>query len=957
MLQALKRIEIGALIIIACGLALAPAFGYAIAAGLGIVDLRQLSASSHLAVLLCAHVLLVAALTVYFRRFFTPMFAWLDADARTRAASAHPGMHLAGFSNRYWSAFVLGALLLPTLQLWLGGIPAATNPGSNFIKIITVLSVCAVLVGMPGYLLTLNMLGRLSRYLGAAHVQVSIRTRMLIIGALVPLLASAVLLGFYAWRTDYLARDVLAVWGALGLFTVTLAGIMVYGLNRSLRPIARIAEGGGASTHGDLAQQLRPQSGDEIGYLLHTLSRLFSRLGEQQEHVQAVIEHAAEGIIVTNSDGEIELFNPAAETLFGYGTAEINGRHLRWLLPDVASRLGDPALLAGEHEALGMRRDGSTRDLALRLSRMHSGEKLFYTCLVADISERKAAQQQLRDAEARYRNLVETAHDLVWSVDREGRWTYLNAAARNIYGYDPEAMLGYPLQEFQAPESAERDAQAFDRVLEGEDLVHYETVHVHRDGTRHHLSFNAKPIADETGTVAYVTGTARDITKQKAFEQELTYQAQHDTLTGLYNRKYFYEELNRVLARVARSGADCALFYLDLDQFKYVNDTLGHAAGDRLLLECTALLKQHTREGDLLARFGGDEFTVLLYNVTGPQALTVAEHLRALFEKFRFFENDKYFNITCSVGVALINSVSESPDTVLSHADLACNVAKSQGRNCVHLYSAQDHDQSGMAEDMGWAIRVREACEQDRFELVYQPIVAIADGTTRDYEVLLRMRLDNGEHILPGGFIPAAERFGLMQNVDRWAIENAIAHLSDLHAAGEDTRFAINLSGRALEDRGLLDMINALLRDTRLPPERVTFEITETAAIAKLSAAVDFISRLKDLGCEFALDDFGSGFCSFAYLKHLPVDKLKIDGSFVQGLDSGRVDQAMVQSMNQVAHALGKQTIAESVENANTLALLRDFGIDYAQGNFLGAPARELAAGGTATASGRKVLN
>ncbi|HDO34485.1 MAG TPA: EAL domain-containing protein, partial [Chromatiales bacterium] len=448
--------------------------------------------------------------------------------------------------------------------------------------------------------------------------------------------------------------------------------------------------------------------------------------------------------------------------------------------------------------------------------------------------------------------------------------------------------------------------------------------------------------------VTRITGTARDITEQKAFERRLTYQAEHDSLTGLSNRYAFQQELDRLVARVTRSGAVCAVFYIDLDQFKYINDTLGHAAGDRLLVEISTLVSSRVREGDLFARFGGDEFTLLLDNVDEERAIRAAENVRALVGEYRFLEGGNSFNVTCSVGVAMVNEQVQSADEVLSHADIACNIAKAQGRNRVNLYNPADRDKAGMAEDMGWAARVREMLEQDRFQLVFQPIVAIADGRVHDYEVLMRMPCDDGQVILPGGFMPAAERFGLIHRLDRWMVRQAIQRLAQLRASGTPVCFSVNLSGRAFEDDGLLPLIRRMLEQTQLDPAWLTFEITETAAIANLAAAVRFIRALKEIGCRFALDDFGAGFCSFTYLKHLPVDKLKIDGSFVQGLAGAPVDQAMVRSLNQVAHALGKVTIAEYVEDARTLRLLQEYGVDYAQGFYLGRPEAEIVRQATA---------
>ena len=746
---------------------------------------------------------------------------------------------------------------------------------------------------------------------------------------------------YYWWRTQFVTNEIIIAWVLLGLSAFAISILAIRSLSQSLRPVEDVLSGKyGASSYADMATRLKPQSNDEIGSLIQMLGKLFRRLGDQESYVNAIIDNTAEGIIVVNEQCNIETFNPAAEKLFGYSCHEIHNKPINWLMPMITEQ--NIRELCGEHEVSGKRRNGERFEVSLRISRMDIDNGLFYTCLVGDISERKAAEFKLKEAEARYRDLVETAHDLVWSMDREGRWTYLNDAAKRIYGYEPREMLQQNFINFQASESYERDMAAFAQVLDGKELLQYETIHIDKEGNHRHISFNAKPLFDDTGVVARITGIARDITEQKIFERELTYQAQHESLTGLYNRNYFQQELQRLISRVARSGAECALLYIDLDQFKYVNDSLGHAAGDRLLLECTTMLKTHIREGDLLARFGGDEFTILLYNVDKVAAERVAENLRHLFESYRFMDSGKTFNVTSSIGITLINSSTKSVDDALSQADLACNISKTQGRNCVHMHNPHDFEKSGMAEDIGWATRVRDAIDKDRFKLAYQPIMSVASGQVMDYEVLLRMVTENGDQIMPGGFMPAAERFGLVNQVDRWTVRQAIQQLAQLHDEGMFVRFSINLSGHAFDDNKLLPMINSLLLDTRLEPSALTFEITETAAIADMQSAMRFINQLKEIGCQFALDDFGSGFCSFTYLKHLPVDKLKIDGAFVQGLPNTNVDQAMVQSMNQIAHALGKQTIAEFVENQATLDILKKFGVDYAQGNYLGKPAIDL---------------
>ena len=940
--QTLSSIQSRLSLIAASSIALSSIIAYGVAILFGMVDIHALFQTADMFFLLAAYLSLVGGVAWYFTRFTQPFLDWHAENPDGLSLPEALSLRLQGFSTRYWSCFLLAVLVLSTVQYGQAVMSASAQPLSTpLLHFMLLQLVIAIYIGMPGYLYALTTLGQLTRYIGLPGIQVSMRTKMLLIGAYLPILTSVVLLRYYWWRTGYLSAEVMLAWVAIALLAILITAVAIHSLQQALAPVKRVISRSGASSHKNLARQLRPQSLDEIGYLTQLLGNLFKRLVEQESHVTAIVDNSAEAIIVLDAGQSIDIFNPAAEKLFGYQSHEIRGKPLRWLFPelDVTS---NNELLHNEIELFGRHRYGSSVPMSIRISQMQRDEQMYYTLLVADISQRKAAERQLLEAESRYRNLVETAHDLVWSMDQNGHWMYLNNAVTDIYGLVAEDMLGRHYSEFQASESHERDATAFGQVLAGKELFQYETIHLDANGDHRYISFNARPTFSEDGKVLHVTGTARDITEQKHFEQELTYQAQHDKLTGLYNRNYFQSELERLISRIARSAAECALLYLDLDQFKYVNDTLGHAAGDRLLKECTEMLRKNVREGDLLARFGGDEFTVLLYNIDHSHALPVAQNIRAMFEHYKFMDSGKTFNVTCSIGLTMIDSDTHTADEALARADLACNISKSQGRNCVHEYSKGDSEQTAMAEDMGWAARVRDAIDNDRFKVLYQPIVSLQSHQVQAYEVLLRLPTDDGKTIKPGGFIPAAERFGLMQNIDRWIVQQSMQYLAELHNSNIQIQFAINLSGRAVDDPELLPLIQGILRDTGLNPAALTFEITENAAIANLQAARRFINRVKDLGCRMALDDFGSGFCSFTYLKHLPVDSLKIDGSFVQGLTHSKVDQAMVQSMNQIAHALGKTTIAEFVENKETWHLLKEYGVDFAQGHYLGKPRSNL---------------
>lgn len=845
---------------------------------------------------------------------------------------------LYGFTDRYWSFFMIYTLIVPTVQHWFGQTITHDPVYISLLRHILLFLVISILVGMPGYLLSISYLGLAIPSTGLSLIHVRMKCKMLLIGGYIPMLSSTLLLYFYWLNTNFISTEILLAWGITNLIAFTITIISIRGLNQSLSPVQDVISGSGASNYLELAKKLKPRSIDEIGYLIQTMGRLFKRLGEQEHHMLAIVNNAAEGIVVVNSKNRIATFNPAAEKLFGYSSHEIRGKSLDLILPGLSKRLSRSTLTGQEIEIDAKHINGFDISVSIRISHMQMEGREYTTLMVADISDRKATEKMLIEAETRYRDLVETAHDLVWSMDVDGNWTYLNAAASRIYGYHSSEMLHLHFSEFQAPQSAERDKAAHEKMLRGEDLLKYETIHLDKHGSERHVSFNARPLLDSSGKVVQITGTARDITEQKAYEHKLAYQAQHDSLTGLYNRNYFQQELDFVTEHSKQKDISCALLYMDLDQFKYINDTLGHAAGDRLLVECAEILSDNLRQNDLLARFGGDEFTILLYNVSDEVTDQIALNIIDLFEQYRFFEDNKCINITCTIGITTINADTIDADTALSQADLACNIAKSKGRNCVHYYDNNDRRKDGMAEDMGWASRVRDSFENDKFSLVYQPIISVETGTIHDYEVLLRMAMDDGDIILPGGFMPAADRFGLVNQVDRWVVNKALNKLSELQETNKCIRFSINLSARAFEDQELLPLLKQILSETGLDPHSLTFEITENAAISNLSKATRFISKLKDMGCMFALDDFGTGFSSFSYLKNLPVDNLKIDGSFVKNMGYSTVDQAIVKSMNEIAHALGKKTIAEYVEDEKTYELLKSYGVDYVQGHFISKP-------------------
>jgi diguanylate cyclase (GGDEF)-like protein len=435
-----------------------------------------------------------------------------------------------------------------------------------------------------------------------------------------------------------------------------------------------------------------------------------------------------------------------------------------------------------------------------------------------------------------------------------------------------------------------------------------------------------------------------DIEARRAAEETLSWQATHDTLTDLENRRQFETTLARHIESSRNQGSSHAVLYIDLDQFKVVNDTCGHAAGDSLLRQLAQVLLSKMRRGDSLARLGGDEFGVLLEGCDLLHAQRVAAQLLSTIRAFRFPWQGQVFTLAASIGVAAVTSQSRDLESVLAAADTACYMAKDNGRNQVQVYHEDDEEVSSHHGQMSWVSRVTRSAEENRFFLDCQRVVSLPgdSGATEYLELLLRMRDDSGRVVPPMAFIPAAERYHLMGTIDRWVVKKALNCLGGLYCAKQRSRmpprFGINLSGMSLGDPAFADFVLQQLVASGAPAESVCFEITETAAISNLARAARFIRMFRDLGCRFALDDFGTGLSSFAYLKSLPVDYLKIDGSFVRGSGADSVDLAVVDAIQRLAHAVGAKTIAESVESIETFERLRALGIDFAQGYVIHRP-------------------
>jgi len=460
------------------------------------------------------------------------------------------------------------------------------------------------------------------------------------------------------------------------------------------------------------------------------------------------------------------------------------------------------------------------------------------------------------------------------------------------------------------------------------------------DGQIHSVEETASPIRDREGRTIGAVLVVHDVTASREASRQLEYQATHDALTGLLNRRQFEHYIERAIESVASDGRTHAMCYMDLDQFKVVNDTCGHSAGDRLLVELSRIIRGKTREKDILGRLGGDEFGLLLYDVNLDQANFYAAEIRNSIRDYRFLVDGYTFEVGVSIGIVSIHADSGSLADVFTAVDVACYVAKDKGRNEIYISQMNDVEQARRQLEMQWSTRIPPALKENRFVLHYQKVLPLSDdpGLSPRCELLVRMVESNGTLIPPGRLIPAAERFRQMPDIDRWVIHNALKLVAGRGQNGGFSAYAINLSGQSLGQPELLDFVKREILRSGVRPDMLTFEITETAAIQNVVHASRFMAELKQMGCQFALDDFGSGLSSFGYLKKLPVDYLKIDGSFVRNMLHDHHDHSIVVAIAQIAKTLGIRCVAEFVGDHDTLIALREIGVDYGQGFFLHMP-------------------
>ncbi len=583
------------------------------------------------------------------------------------------------------------------------------------------------------------------------------------------------------------------------------------------------------------------------------------------------------------------------------------------------------------------------------LVRHVDGSPRYFILRIEDLTQRKQMEDALFAEKDFAQTALQSIGDAVITTDTNGNVNYLNPNAEHMTGWSAQESVGLPLSQIFAiihEATGETAESPVTRVLADGAALHSleSAILIAKHGAKYSIDYSAAPIRVKDGTISGVVLVFHDVTEARAQNNKISYQASHDALTGLWNRSEFESMATRLLHSAKVMQMHHALMYLDLDQFKIVNDTCGHLAGDQLLCQLSNLLLSQTRKSDMLARLGGDEFGILLDSCPPERAKQIAQHLVDIVKAFRFEWEGKLFSVGVSIGLIFITDQTRDLQSLLSGADTACYIAKDKGRNRVQVFEPQDEEVQERHEQMDWVARINKAIEQNQFTLFFQQILPI-DGSMApiSYEILLRYKNEHGRLLLPLAFIPAAGRYGLLPAIDRWVVSTLLrrppaALLKEIDGASGKAFLAINLSSATINEPGFQEFVVRELEASSISANQICFEILETAAITNLHRVIEFIFTMKTRGCLFSLDDFGSGLSSFGYLKSLPVDYLKIDSAFVKGIDRDKVDYAMVESIQHISKVMGIKTIAKGVETTDVLQQLQLIGINHAQGFVIHTP-------------------
>ncbi|MCG8456723.1 MAG: EAL domain-containing protein [Holophagales bacterium] len=682
-------------------------------------------------------------------------------------------------------------------------------------------------------------------------------------------------------------------------------------------------------------------------------------LMETESRYRTLVEHAPDSVLILQAGRGYEPVimeaNPRAGQLLGTEHPLLAGSDLTRFSPARQPDGSDSHRRLSEHlrRALGGEvfsfewmlegAGGRAVPCEVRLAALPPKQRREIWASIIDISERKRAEEALRLSEQRYRALYDDNPSMYFTIDASARVVSANRFGVEQLGFTQEEVLGMAVADLCSAESAEEMLRQVETCFsDPTSLCAWEVSLVRRDGSRLWVKVAARVVAGTQGSPQLLV-VCQDGSEERELSEVLSYQASHDALTSLVNRRELERRLDRCIAMERTADGDGAfLLYLDLDQFKIVNDSCGHEAGDKMLQLVSEILSKNTRARDTVARLGGDEFAVLIGGSSIEGGLRVAENLRQAISDIRFPWGDQVFAVGVSIGLVAITPELRNVVEVLKAADSACYAAKEKGRNQIHVYCETDSEVTRRAGELRWVSGLWRAIEEDRLRLWHQPIRPLStwpDDDRLSFEVLLRMEMADGEIESASSFLPAVERYHMSSRVDAWVVASTLDHLQERpDLARRLDLCCVNLSAQSLANEKLRAFIERQLERDVIPPDKLCFEITETAAIMEMAKAIRFVEALKERGCRFALDDFGSGLSSFGYLRNLPVDFLKIDGSIVQRMLDHPLDLAMVCSISDIAQVLGKETIAEYVESEEMIEQLQNLGVSYGQGFALGGP-------------------
>ncbi len=742
--------------------------------------------------------------------------------------------------------------------------------------------------------------------------------------------------------------------GIVGVAAVAGVGI-AFAISTS-RPIRQLTDATKRFASGDLNYRIKVSRKDEIGALAISFNimaeelereitehkRAKEELRKSETRFRALVETTSDWVWEVDQNVRYTYVSPKVKDFLGYEPEEVIGKSPFQLMPPdeaerIANLFGDIAKAQKPFVRLeNVNIHKNRQKVVMETSGVPifdaSGNLIGYRGIDRDVTERKRIEEELR----KLSNAVKQSLVSVVITDTKGNIEYVNPKFTQLTGYTLDEVIGKNPRILKSGKTSSSEyKRLWDTITSGREW-RGEFCNKKKNGEFYWDYASISPIRNSEGVITHFLAVKEDINERKNFEAQLAHLANCDPLTNLLNRRRFHEELENWLAQVRRYGVNGALLFLDVDNFKDVNDTLSHQIGDKLLVDLAVLLRKRMRKTDTLARLGGDEFAIILPHTGTDQARSIAEYILDSIKNTIIVDKIQSHSITASIGIAMFPEHGYEAETLLSYADLALYKAKEEGRNRVCVFSPDHKIQ--IESRLGWERRIRDALENDRFALHFQPILDIRQNKIVGHEALLRMVGDKGELISPIIFLDIAEHCGLIREIDRWVVHRAIHFAAEQRFTERGLFLNVNLSGRSLTDPQLLPLIKQAFAETAINPQSLIFEITETAIIENITTAQRFIANLKAMGCRFALDDFGIGFSSFSHLKHLDVDYLKIDGGFIRDLTHDLVDQHLVKAIVEVSRGLGKQTVAEFVECKETIQLLLEYGVDYAQGYHIGLP-------------------